>query len=72
VRSDAETFERLRPLYEANPALFTQQWLVDTLSRALPNVQEKILLAARDDGQTRELRLLLNRELPKPKTETTR
>lgn len=72
VRSDAETFSRLLPLYQANPGLFVQQWLVETMSRALPSVQEKILLSARDDGQTRELRLLLNRELPKPKTETTR
>lgn len=72
VRSDAQTFERLRPLFEANPGLFTQQWLVETMNRALPAVQEKILLSARDDGRSRELRLLLNRELPKPKTETTR
>jgi membrane protease subunit HflK len=72
VQSDAETFNRLLPLYQANPGLFVQQWLVETMSRALPNVQEKILLSARDDGQTRELRLLLNRELPRPKTEATR
>ncbi len=72
VQSEAETFRRLRPLYEANPALFTHQRVVETMSRALTNVQEKILLAAPEDGRSRELRLLLNRELPKPKTEATR
>lgn len=69
VTSDAENFRRLLPKYEANPDLFVQQRLVETMGRVLTNVQDKIFLADRADGKPRELRLLLNRELPKPKTE---
>ena len=68
VKSDADTFERLRPKYASNPDLFVQQRLVETMSRVLTNVQDKIFLAERADGRPRELRLQLNREPPKPKT----
>jgi hypothetical protein len=34
----------------------------------LTNVQDKIFLPGRADGKPRELRLMLNREPPQPKT----
>jgi modulator of FtsH protease HflK len=71
VTSEADTFARLLPKYTSNPDLFVQQRLVETMSRVLTNVQDKIFLAERADGKPRELRLLLNREPPKPKTETS-
>ena len=69
IGSRAEQFQQLLPKYQENPSLFVQQRLVETLGRVLANVQDKIFLAQGADGKTRELRLLLNREPPKPKTE---
>ena len=72
VRSDADTFRRLLPKYQLNPDLFTQQRLVETMGRVLTNAHDKIFLAERGNGRSRELRLLLNRELPKSKTEESK
>ena len=44
-------------------------WNPAGLGRVLGNVSEKIFLAERADGKTRELRLLLNREPPRRKAE---
>ena len=44
----------------------TQQQLAQTMGRVLTNVQDKMYLPDRADGKPRELRLLLNRETPKP------
>ena len=55
-----------------HPALFAQQRLTETLGRVLTNVQDKIFLADSADGKPKELRLLLNREVPKPETEETK
>jgi membrane protease subunit HflK len=65
--SQAERFSDILPKYQANPALFVQYSLAESVSRSLTNVQEKIYLPERADGKTRELRLLLNREPQKPK-----
>ncbi len=69
ITSQADRFNELLPQYKANPSLFVQQRLTETLSRVLTNVQDKIFLSESSDGRPKELRLLLNRELPKPKTE---
>jgi membrane protease subunit HflK len=69
ISSRAEQFRDLLPKYSANPDLFVQQRLSETLSRVLTNVQDKIFIAERPDGKSRELRLLLNREPVKPKSE---
>jgi membrane protease subunit HflK len=71
VRSQAERFNELLPKYSANPALFVQQRLTETLGRVLTNVQDKIFLTQSGDGKEKELRLLLNREPPKKAEETT-
>lgn len=68
VRSQADRFNELLPKYQANPSLFVQQRLTETLGRVLTNVQDKIFLTESADGKEKELRLLLNREPPK-KTE---
>ena len=69
VSSRAQQFEELLPKYDENPSLFRQQRLSATLGRALTNVQDKIFLTESADGKVKELRLLLNREPLKPKTE---
>jgi membrane protease subunit HflK len=70
ITSAADNFRRLLPKYESSPNLFVQQRLVETLGSVFTNAQDKIFLPERADGQSRELRLLLNREPQKPKTET--
>src|SRR6185295_15546005 len=69
VSSRAEQFRELLPKYHENPALFIQQRLNETLGRSLTNVQDKIFVPESIDGKSKELRLLLNREPLKPKTE---
>jgi modulator of FtsH protease HflK len=69
VSSRAQQFSELLPKYQENPTLFVQQRLMDTLGRAFTNVQDKILVPESMDGNQREIRYLINRELPKPKTE---
>jgi modulator of FtsH protease HflK len=69
VAGRARQFEDLLPKYQANPALFVQQRQLETFGRVLTNVQDKIFLTQDADGKAKELRLLLNRELPKPKAE---
>jgi modulator of FtsH protease HflK len=70
VSSRAEQFEELLPQYSQNPGLFVQQRLSDSLSRSMTNVQDKIFLPESLGGKTTELRLMLNREPLKLKTNT--
>ena len=67
----AEKFKKLLPQYERSPDLFVQQRLVETLGRVFATVQEKEFLPTSADGKPVEVRLLLSRELPKPKSEST-
>lgn len=65
LRAEASRFNDLLPKYRANPELFVQLRLTETLGRVMTNVQDKIYLTE----QTDELRLLLNREPQKLKSE---
>jgi membrane protease subunit HflK len=65
--SRAEQFSELLPQYRSNPKLFAQQRQTETLGRVFNNAQDKIFVAEGTPGNTRELRLLLSREPPKPK-----
>jgi len=67
--AQAERFQEILPQYKDHPVLFAEQRLTETLGRVLTNVQDKMFLSDSPDGKPRELRLLLNRELPKQKTE---
>jgi membrane protease subunit HflK len=68
ITAEAKRFSDLLPKYESNPGLFAQQTLVQMMGPILTNVQDKIFLPQRADGKPRELRLMLNREPPQPKT----
>jgi membrane protease subunit HflK len=72
VSSRADQFNKLLPQYLENRTLFVQQRLMETLGRVFTNVQDKIFVAESADGNSKELRYLFNRELPKPKTEETK
>jgi modulator of FtsH protease HflK len=69
MAAQAARFQEILPQYQDHPALFAQQRLTETLGRVLTNVQDKIFVADSADGKPKELRLLLNREVPKPVTE---
>jgi membrane protease subunit HflK len=66
LAADAERFNTLLPQYERDPDLFVRQYLSETMGRVLANVQEKLFLP---ENALRYL--LLNRDPPKKKTETT-
>ncbi len=68
TESDAAAFTELLPKYTGNPNLFAQLELAKAMTQILTNVQDKIFLPQRADGQPRELRLQLNREPPQPKS----
>ncbi|MGA2279390.1 MAG: protease modulator HflK [Verrucomicrobiota bacterium] len=68
ITAEAKRFSDLLPKYESNPGLFAQKTLVEMMGPILTNVQDKIFLPERADGKPRELRLMLNREPPAPKT----
>jgi modulator of FtsH protease HflK len=72
VAAQAQRFEEILPQYRRHPALFEQQRLTETLSRVLTNAQDKIYLSDSPGGKQKQLRLLLNREPPKLKTEETK
>lgn len=61
VEAEAERFEKLLPKYREDPALFVQLQLGEVLSRSSTQVKDAIYVQHRQDGETRELRLLLNR-----------
>jgi membrane protease subunit HflK len=69
INSEAARFKDLLPRYQSNPDLFVQQRLVETMGRVFASAQDKMFLPTRADGKPVELRLLLNREPPKPKTD---
>ena len=68
VNSLAANFEKIlkSPEYSKNPDLFVQQRLYESLGRSLTNA-EKWVLPTTANGKGSEVRLLLNREPPKPK-----
>jgi len=71
LAAQAKWFSNLLPLYQANPELFVNQRLNETMSRVLTNVSDKLYVPERADGKPWELRLLLNREPPKSITGRT-
>jgi|GEM_PF-83793 len=67
---EAKYLEERLPDYQKNPDLFRQRLMTETWRRILTNSQEKVILLQR--GGTRELRLMLNRELSKSPAQTNR
>ena len=65
IKGWADEFQKVLPKYRENPDLFTQKLLTETLATVFTNVQDKIFVPESHDGNSRELRLQLNRELPK-------
>lgn len=62
LTAEKTRFLKLLPAYQANPALFAQQRLIESVGKVFTNAQDKMFLPTSADGQPVELRLLLNRE----------
>jgi membrane protease subunit HflK len=69
VASEARYFQDMLPSYRRDRALFMARLQVETLGRLMTNAQDKFFLPARADGRPREVRLQLNREPQRLKTE---
>ena len=67
LSADAKKFSDLLPQYQSNPNLFVWVQLSQTLAQTLPNV-EKWVEPTSDNGKSTQVRLMLNREPPEPKT----
>ena len=72
VKAEADRFDKILPEYNRNPRLIANILLSQKIAQVLTNVQDKIYLPERADGEKRELRLQLSREpqAPKPAAET--
>ncbi len=68
LQADAKAFSALLPNYQINPNLFKQQKLVQVMGQALTNADFKAYVPTSANGEPVELRLMLNREPPGPKT----
>lgn len=71
VNAEAKRFTDLLTGYTNDPNLFVQQQVVTAMAQVLTNVQDKYFLSQRVDGKPRELRLMLNREPPEPKSDSS-
>jgi membrane protease subunit HflK len=68
LQADAKAFGDLLPNYRINPRLFEQLKLVQVMGQTLTNANFKSYLPTTPGGEPIELRLLLNREPPQPKS----
>jgi membrane protease subunit HflK len=68
IAAEARSFSEQLPEYKKNTELFRQRLLTETWQRVLANASDKILIPDRVDGKQRELRILLNREPERPRT----
>ncbi|MGC9942077.1 MAG: protease modulator HflK [Verrucomicrobiota bacterium] len=66
IVAEAKRFNDLLPLYQSDPQLFTEQYMVKAMGEALTNV-EKWAEPTSDNGKSTEVRLMLNREPPQSK-----
>lgn len=67
VAAESRAFLDQLPYYQRDPRLFEDRLLAQTMERVFINAQDKFLVPTRHDGQSRELRLQLNKEPEAPK-----
>jgi membrane protease subunit HflK len=67
VAAEVERFTNNLPAWRANRELFTQQRQSEVLRIIYTNAQEKLVAPSRGPGTSREVRLQINRDPPKPK-----
>lgn len=62
INADAASFQASLPAFERNPQLYTDRLLAETWGRVLAKAEDKNLMIDRKNGNSRELRIQLNRE----------
>ncbi len=62
VQASADYFEKVREKYQANPFVVSTTLLQDTIRRTLASVDAKYVLPKKEEGQEREVRLLVSPE----------
>ena len=67
ITAEAKRFNDLLPQYASNPNLFAQQTFLQAVGPALTNA-DKWIQPVTENGKSMEVRLMLNREPPQPKT----
>jgi modulator of FtsH protease HflK len=67
IGAEVERFTNNLPAWRSNRDLFVQQLQADALRVIYTNAQEKVILPERGSGASREVRLQINREPPKPR-----
>jgi membrane protease subunit HflK len=67
VAAEVERFTNNLPAWRANRDLFTQQRQSEVMRIIYTNAQEKVVAPSRGPGTSREIRLQINRDPPKPK-----
>jgi len=67
VAAEVERFTNNLPAWRANRDLFTQQRQSDVMRIIYTNAQEKLVAPSRGPRTSREVRLQINRDPPKPK-----
>ncbi len=68
VASQAKFFSEQLPYYRAEPVLFRRRLLAETMETVLANAQDTFLLPRANPGQPHEVRLQLNREPARAKS----
>lgn len=68
VSADVRRFKSLLPEFKKNPQLFKELRYSEVLKRIFTNSTDRIVIQEREDGQPRELRVLINREPERPQT----
>ncbi|HTY88764.1 MAG TPA: protease modulator HflK [Candidatus Acidoferrum sp.] len=67
ITAEGKRFNDLLPKYASNPNLFAQQTFLQAVGPALTNA-DKWIQPVTESGKSMEVRLMLNREPPSPKT----
>lgn len=62
INAEAASFQANLPAFQRNPQLYRERLLTETWGRVLMNAEDKFVTVDRQDGNSREMRLQLNRE----------
>jgi membrane protease subunit HflK len=62
AEASADYFNRLLPEYRKHPNLVVQNLYLDTVQGVIDGMDEKFIMQGKAEGQTREQRILLNRD----------
>ncbi|NLK42455.1 MAG: hypothetical protein GX298_10435 [Planctomycetes bacterium] len=62
AKANAEYLMALLPEYRKRPELILQQIYQNAVQEVLGNAEEKIMIQPSEDGQRREIRVLINRD----------